>query len=1325
MSSVDVSWLIGGGALCLIGVHLGNSLQAYGSKLAAPDHSFAHLVSTSPAYPVTWCLSKLIDLCVSAITWGLVSWGLANGKGDASLLVGTTQFSLLDLRSSSGGYALCFYTFTLVTASLGVFSECVSDFSTRYVKLVYRIMSLAFCLIVYPFIFHWAWSDRGWASPFRSSSKASLLAGCGVMDTAGSSVIHLSAGVAASVVLLFMDRTPLPFPQKTDGAGEGGGVTRYLQPAKTENVGALLHFLGLLLLWGGAYGLHAINNLPLRDSGIVAGKRVAMTTVGTISASIAGFVVSLFWGESWNGIQTKLTSQLITARDAILVGRCALTGLVAMGACCSSCEFEGALTIGIVAALLQIFLHKLFQIVDFDDSSGAVGVHVVGGVWGLLAAGLLTSQVGYKSTIEEFYLSGENRAFYCNGVWYGGSGNQLAANIVFILATIAWSFSVMLVVLLPLRWLLPSEFKENQQILVLLKNAFSHDQDLEKNLQLAKQSNARAERERAVHAHHDGSLQLSTLAIAPTKNDSTSGQNLFPTPSSQEVPLPVGKEDDYDDEAFERANGYSWDVVVVFKAPKPQADGKRKKVMTFEKSKDTMSENGKRPAEIITLLNLAGLQTRVFHSKDKSRIFCKLRAPLQLLRASADLSDVKLLLNSDVLKVAAESGWEGTRDGKKIKIAPFFISEGKSEHLTSYSPYDYIYSQFDEVEEDDTTSGNIQSLRYPESEKAITPWPSLYATSSNLKHAVKHGFTACERIKLIQGILTHEGEKGCGLDFQELLNSTPGKPSRVLGWYALHDEEDIERLRKEWLGWNIMPWKSPSNDIREYFGEKIALYFHFLSHYCTSLGGISVVGVAVIIHLIVISVENNSFFGSLRFMYSLPPYCLLVTLWASWFLETWLQKEKTVALKWGMIGFEATEGERPQFKGRLINSWVDGSYPTKAFDRNKKRMRLQLSFSSLSTVTCVVVGVFASTFFFKFWLKSHNQSEYSVFADIINAISIMILDILYKKFAVYMTNFENNRTDTEYEDSIILKLFLFGFFNAYCPSIYIAFIKQWIGDPCTQDSCMGELGQTMMIVFVVRLVTGVSIKTALPRISRWALRSREANDLIAARKSGKGESRSAVKTATEEQCDLEEYVDVFDDYNELSVQFGYICLFAPAFPLAPLLSLMSNFCEIRADGFKVLKMMRRAWPRSAEDIGTWYTIFNTISVLSIFSNAGLIFYTMDIMDGATDITRLGYFFLYIIVTLFIRQIFGRLVDKYPEEIDIQLARQEFLVSKIIKKVPDEDHSVDVERFRSHRSYSSKVAIDILRTDDNEHRIKTFKLDTRIKELNGKWWGCGE
>jgi hypothetical protein len=84
--------------------------------------------------------------------------------------------------------------------------------------------------------------------------------------------------------------------------------------------------------------------------------------------------------------------------------------------------------------------------------------------------------------------------------------------------------------------------------------------------------------------------------------------------------------------------------------------------------------------------------------------------------------------------------------------------------------------------------------------------------------------------------------------------------------------------------------------------------------------------------------------------------------------------------------------------------------------------------------------------------------------------------------------------------------------------------------------------------------------------------------------------------------------------------------------------------------------------------------------------------------------------------------FGRLVDKYPEEIDIQLARQEFLVNKIIKKVPDEDHSVDIERLRRHRAYSSKVTIDILRTDDNEHRLKTLKLEKRIKELSGKWLG---
>lgn len=61
--------------------------------------------------------------------------------------------------------------------------------------------------------------------------------------------------------------------------------------------------------------------------------------------------------------------------------------------------------------------------------------------------------------------------------------------------------------------------------------------------------------------------------------------------------------------------------------------------------------------------------------------------------------------------------------------------------------------------------------------------------------------------------------------------------------------------------------------------------------------------------------------------------------------------------------------------------------------------------------------------------------------------------------------------------------------------------------------------------------------------------------------------------------------------SELAIQYGYVTLFVSAFPLAPLLSLLSNVVEIRTDGWKLLHAYRRALPLGAEDIGTWFAIF--------------------------------------------------------------------------------------------------------------------------------------
>jgi len=91
------------------------------------------------------------------------------------------------------------------------------------------------------------------------------------------------------------------------------------------------------------------------------------------------------------------------------------------------------------------------------------------------------------------------------------------------------------------------------------------------------------------------------------------------------------------------------------------------------------------------------------------------------------------------------------------------------------------------------------------------------------------------------------------------------------------------------------------------------------------------------------------------------------------------------------------------------------------------------------------------------------------------------------------------------------------------------------------------------------------------------------------------------------KCELEyqreEYPGVYLDYKELALQFGYASLSAVAFPLAPLLSIVNNIIEVRADAFKLCNVHQRYRMRQCQDIGQWQTVFTTISVMSILTNA--------------------------------------------------------------------------------------------------------------------------
>ena len=80
-------------------------------------------------------------------------------------------------------------------------------------------------------------------------------------------------------------------------------------------------------------------------------------------------------------------------------------------------------------------------------------------------------------------------------------------------------------------------------------------------------------------------------------------------------------------------------------------------------------------------------------------------------------------------------------------------------------------------------------------------------------------------------------------------------------------------------------------------------------------------------------------------------------------------------------------------------------------------------------------------------------------------------------------------------------------------------------------------------------------------------------------------------------------------YMEIVIQFGYVTLFASAYPLASFISVVANFIEIRSDCFKITKLCQRPRPLRTDGLGMWLTLMSSIVWLSALTNCLLFGFT--------------------------------------------------------------------------------------------------------------------
>ena len=180
-------------------------------------------------------VKNVLDACVAAIAFYLFGYAFAYGGDDTNkgrTFIGTENFALI----GEIDYALWFFQYCFAAANVTIIAGTLAE---RCQMTAYFAYSFVMSALIYPFVVHSIWSANGFLSAFARDPYR----GVGVIDFAGSGVVHLSGGVAALAAAIFLG------PRKGRFTNSKG--VRLEIPRDIPGHSISLQVTGFLLLWVG------------------------------------------------------------------------------------------------------------------------------------------------------------------------------------------------------------------------------------------------------------------------------------------------------------------------------------------------------------------------------------------------------------------------------------------------------------------------------------------------------------------------------------------------------------------------------------------------------------------------------------------------------------------------------------------------------------------------------------------------------------------------------------------------------------------------------------------------------------------------------------------------------------------------------------------------------------------------------------------------------------------------------------------------------------------------------------------------------------------
>jgi len=334
IDSGDTAWMIVASAFVL---------------LMTPGLSFFYGGMVSKKNIISTMLQSFIALGVISILWVLVGFSLAFGDSIGGIIGNPlTYFAFNNVGlepNSDFSSTIPFLLFALFQLKFAIITPALitGSFAGRVRFRSYIFFMVLFSLLIYSPLAHMTWHPDG------------LFRNWGILDFAGGTVVHMSAGFAALAGALFL----------------GKRKEVELSPANVPYV-----ILGTGLLWFGWFGFNAGSALGANSNAVIA---FANTNIASATAMI-----------------TWIFYERMLGRKMSAVGACigAVVGLVAITPAAGFVNIGQSMFIGFIAAIISNYAIHLKNKTNVDDTLDVFPSHGVGGIVGMLLTAVFAKEVG-------------------------------------------------------------------------------------------------------------------------------------------------------------------------------------------------------------------------------------------------------------------------------------------------------------------------------------------------------------------------------------------------------------------------------------------------------------------------------------------------------------------------------------------------------------------------------------------------------------------------------------------------------------------------------------------------------------------------------------------------------------------------------------------------------------------------------------------------------------------------------------------------------------------------------------------------------------------